>query len=131
MPKQKERQQEDPRALAERRLVLRDLKDNVFRASVVPAAYSLEEYAVGLCRFKEYRLRVIKLQEDEVGAEKVSCCIVNVQHCELYMFVAVAAVMAVAVYGCVCTNLCGISPRLHCTAAKQALHSGSLQSLTT
>jgi hypothetical protein len=70
MPKQKEKQQEDSRALAERRLVLRDLKDNVFRASVVPAAYSLEEYAVGLCRFKEHRLRVIKLQEDEVRKDQ-------------------------------------------------------------
>eukprot|EP00775_Hariotina_reticulata_P002289 gene2289-2599_t len=51
----------------EQRRILQDLKDNMFRACVVPAAYSIEEFVCGQCTFPEYRLRVIKLSEDEVG----------------------------------------------------------------
>jgi hypothetical protein len=51
----------------EQRQILQDLKDNMLRACVVPAAYSIEEFACGQCTFPEHRLRVIKLAADEVG----------------------------------------------------------------
>lgn len=58
--------QPDKAAQQEQKLILQDLRDNMFRAAVVPCAYSAEEFLVGCCEFKELRLKSIKLTEDEV-----------------------------------------------------------------
>ncbi len=62
--------QPDKEAQQEQKLLLRDVKDNMFRAAIVPAAYSTEEFLLGACKFKEVRLKCIKLVENEVGNRK-------------------------------------------------------------
>jgi hypothetical protein len=57
----------DKEAQQEQKLILKDVRDNMFRAAVLPAAYSVEEFLLGACTFPEHRLKVIKLAEDEVG----------------------------------------------------------------
>jgi hypothetical protein len=57
----------DKDAQQEQKLILKDVRDNMFRAAVLPAAYSVEEFLLGACTFPEHRLKVIKLAEDEVG----------------------------------------------------------------
>ena len=54
----------DKDAQQEQKLILKDVRDNMFRAAVLPAAYSVEEFLLGACTFPEHRLKVIKLAED-------------------------------------------------------------------
>lgn len=46
--------------------LIKDIKDGVIRATVVPCCYSLEEFFLGLCYFPEIRLKNLKLLEEEV-----------------------------------------------------------------
>jgi hypothetical protein len=65
------KQQPDKEAQQEQKLLLRDVKDNMFRAAVVPAALSTEEFLLGAVKFDEIRLKSIKLIENEVRAKVV------------------------------------------------------------
>jgi len=63
----KDVKQPDKAAQEEQKLILKDVRDNMFRACMVPAAYSVEEFLVGACKFQEFRMKSIKLAEDEVS----------------------------------------------------------------
>lgn len=55
------------RTLAEeQRQLAQDLREGKFRTVVVPAAFSLEEYALGCVTFPVHRLKTIKLSPHEV-----------------------------------------------------------------
>lgn len=59
----------------EQQQVLRDIKEKMFRAAVVPAAYSVEEWVMAACApLPEFRLKTIRLTEDEVR------CVVGGRH---------------------------------------------------
>lgn len=64
----KEAKQPDKEAQQEQKLILKDVRDKMFRAAVVPAAYSVEEFLLGMCKFDEIRMKTIKLTEDEVSS---------------------------------------------------------------
>lgn len=64
--------QPDKEAQLEQKLILKDVRDKAFRAAVVPCAYSVEEFVLGLVRFEEIRLKSIKLTEDEVSSSSSS-----------------------------------------------------------
>lgn len=57
----------------ERANIIRDLKDGMIRAAVVPCCYSLEEFFLGLCTFPEFRLKNLKLLEEEVRIQALLC----------------------------------------------------------
>lgn len=68
-PKSKEvSKQPDKEAQLEQKHILKDVRDKAFRAAMVPCAYSVEEFVLGLVRFEEIRLKSIKLTEDEVSS---------------------------------------------------------------
>lgn len=56
----------DKEAQQEQKLILKDVREGMLRAAVVPAAYSVEEFLLGCCKFEEIRLKSIRLTEDEV-----------------------------------------------------------------
>lgn len=64
----KEATQPDKEAQQEQKLILKDVRDKMFRAAVVPATYSVEEFLLGVCKFDEIRMKTIKLTEDEVSS---------------------------------------------------------------
>lgn len=72
--------QPDKEAQQEQKLILKDVKDNMFRAAVVPAAYSVDEFLLGACTFQEVRMKGIKLTEDEVSSSTQSVALVCQVH---------------------------------------------------
>lgn len=53
----------------ERANMIKDIKDGVIRAAVVPCCYSLEEFMLGLCHFPEFRFKNLRLLEEEVRTQ--------------------------------------------------------------